>query len=274
MISDPRAVLASLERTAQKRFGQHFLARQDIVDAIVRTAGVRPGDKVVEVGPGLGILTASLVAAGAEVLALELDGALLDHLHRAVPGARVVHADATRAVWPELCAGSGWKLVANLPYNVGTGILMDAVRQPGTFCQATVMLQAEVIDRLAAPAGSDDFAALSVHLQARAAPWIAIEVPPSAFVPPPKVHSRVMRVDVFPTPQTGDAAPADFDRTVTAAFAQRRKMLRNTLKAAFGAERADAALEAAGIPGTHRAESLDLDGFRRLAAALFPRANA
>lgn len=269
MSTDPRQVLASLERGAHKRFGQHFLARPEIVERIVRAAGVQPGDRVIEVGPGLGILTEALLRAQASVTAIELDRDLLGHLAATVPDAKVIPGDATTVDWAEICSGPGTKLVANLPYNVGTVILMNVVRQPGLFSSATVMLQAEVVDRLVARAGDEAYGSLSVHLGARADARVVLNVPPSAFVPPPKVDSRVVRVDLFAAPDTG-TAPADFfDRVVSAAFAQRRKMLRNTLGGAYGRDRAEAALEAAGIPSSERAERVDLAGFCALAAALY-----
>ncbi|HMV65531.1 MAG TPA: 16S rRNA (adenine(1518)-N(6)/adenine(1519)-N(6))-dimethyltransferase RsmA [Myxococcota bacterium] len=268
MTDDPRAILQELERGARKRFGQHFLARPDVVRRIVRMAGVQPGDRVVEVGPGLGVLTRALVEAGAQVVAVEVDGDLVEHLRTAVPEVELHHADATRVDWGQVAPGSGWKLVANLPYNVGTGIVMDAVREPGRFRSLTVMLQAEVVARMVAAAGTDPYGALSVQLQARARATAWFDVPPSAFVPPPKVVSTVVRIDVLERPDAGPAGADALDRVVRSAFARRRKMLRNSLAADFGRERVEAALAVAGVEGTRRAEEIDLRGFQRIAAAL------
>ena len=261
-------MLRELEGRARKRFGQHFLARRDVVERIVRLAGVRPGDKVVEVGPGLGVLTEVLLGAGAVVTAVEVDGDLVQHLRSFVPDANLVHADATRVDWAALCPGSGWKLVANLPYNVGTGIVMDIARLPDTFCTATVMLQAEVVARMVARANTEAYGALSAELQARAVANALFDVPPSAFVPPPKVVSTVVRLDLLETPAVGPAGSEGYDRVVRAAFAMRRKMLRNTLGAVFGKERSERALQRAGIDPMARAETVDPEGFRALAAAL------
>jgi 16S rRNA (adenine1518-N6/adenine1519-N6)-dimethyltransferase len=265
---DPRAALRELERGANKRFGQHFLARRDIVERIVRMAGVQPGDRVVEVGPGLGVLTKALVAAGARVVAVEVDGDLVEHLRTEVPEAELMHADATRVDWSQVAPGEGWKLVANLPYNVGTGIVMDVVRQPGRFRSLTVMLQAEVVARMVAAAGTDPYGALSVQLQARARATAWFDVPPSAFVPPPKVVSTVVRIDLLERPDAGPAGVEALDRVVRSAFARRRKMLRGTLGADFGRARAEAALQEAGVEATLRAEEVDLRGFQRIAAAM------
>lgn len=266
--ADPRALLRELEQRARKKYGQHFLARPDVVARIVRLSGVRPGDRVVEIGPGLGVLTEQLVAAGADVTAVEVDGELLEHLGTYVPAARLVHADATTLDWAALFPEGGVKLVANLPYNVGTGLVMDAARRPEVFASATVMLQAEVVARMVAEPGADAFGALSVELGVRGVATALFDVPPSAFVPPPKVVSTVMRVDIARTPDVGPAGPDAFDRCVRSCFAMRRKTLRNNLVAAYGREAAEAALQAAGLDPNLRAETVGPEGFRALAAAL------
>lgn len=265
---DPRAALAALEQRARKRFGQHFLTDRSIVDRIVRGARVEPGDRVVEIGPGLGILTHGLLAAGAEVTAVELDRDLAGHLRESLPQIRLVEGDAARVDWPETCPGEGWKVVSNLPYNVGTTVVMQLLRTPGTFRSVTVMLQLEVVQRLCAEPGSRTYGALSIEAQVRARPTFLFKVGPERFHPRPKVDSAVLRLDLFPQAETGGVDPDRFDAVVRAGFSQRRKTLLNALGARFGRERAAAALGEAGIPTERRAEQVEPEGFRRLARAL------
>jgi 16S rRNA (adenine1518-N6/adenine1519-N6)-dimethyltransferase len=265
---DPRRLLSELEQVARKRFGQHFLTDRGVVERIVRGARVAAGDRVVEVGPGLGILTRGLLAAGAELTAIELDRDLANWVRVTFPTVRLVEADAARVDWAATLPGSGWKMVANLPYNVGTTVVMDALRLPGTFTSVTVMLQLEVVQRLCAAPGDDAYGALSAEVAVRARPTFLTTVPPDRFHPPPKVQSAVVRLDLFEAPQVGESTPQHFDKVVRAAFGQRRKTLLNAVGSVFGRERAAEALAAAGIEPTLRAERLGSDQFRSLAAAL------
>ncbi|MCB9688488.1 MAG: ribosomal RNA small subunit methyltransferase A [Alphaproteobacteria bacterium] len=266
--TDPRALLASLEQTARKRFGQHFLVDRGVVDRIVRGSRVAAGDRVVEVGPGLGVLTRALLGVGAEVTAIELDRDLAAFLRRDLPDLALIETDAAKVRWAELCEGGGWKMVSNLPYNVGTTVVMSALRARGAFTSVTVMLQREVVERICAGPGTSAYGALSVEVAVRAVPTFLLSVPPDRFHPRPKVDSAVVRLDVLPEPQVGSVTPEHFDRVVRAGFSQRRKTLLNALGAAFGRERAGQALAAADVDPGLRAERLDADGFRRLAAAL------
>jgi 16S rRNA (adenine1518-N6/adenine1519-N6)-dimethyltransferase len=266
--SDPRAILRDLEQRARKRFGQHFLARPSLVARMVRGARVEAGDRVLEIGPGLGILTEALLAAEAEVTAVEIDDDLYQRVTEVYPEVRAVHADATKVDWSEVCPGEGWKAVANLPYNVGTHLVMAMVRQPERFTSVTVMLQAEVVARLAAVPSTKAYGALSVQAQARGQVRALFGVPPDAFVPPPRVWSTVVQVLPDPEPDLGGVSGKAFDRVVASAFSQRRKTLRNSLGALFGKDRAADALVAAGIDPGQRAESVPVDGYRRLAPLL------
>ena len=268
---DPRSILRQLEQSARRRFGQHFLRRRDIVERMVRGAGIANGDPVVEIGPGLGILTEAILRAGGELTAVELDRDLAGYIRQTYPEVRLVEADAARVNWNELLGEQVPKVVANLPYNVGTTIVMQMLRMPGRFESVTVMLQKEVVARMLAKPGSKTYGSLSVHLQSRAAPVFLFDVPPNSFFPPPKVVSSVVRLVLYPAPKVGSVEPAYFDKVVTAAFSQRRKTIVNSLKALYGRDEAHAALEAAGIDPGIRAEKLDLSGFVRLAEALHQR---
>ncbi len=266
--SDPRAVLKELQQRAKKRFGQHFLARPTIVHRMIRIARVTEGDKVIEIGPGLGILTHALLQTGCDLTAIEIDDDLYEHIQRTFPDVNVVHVDALKADWETLAPGPGHKLVANLPYNVGTHLVMNCARMPERFSTLTVMLQKEVIDRMVAGPGSKAYGALSVHLQVRGDVRHAFDVPPGAFIPPPKVHSAIVHAELYDAPKVGDVAPDFFDKVVTAAFGQRRKTLRNALTPLFGKDVALQALADAGIRPDLRAERLEVAGFLALADAL------
>lgn len=265
---DPRGILAVLEQRARRRFGQHFLHDMGVVERIVRRSGVGEGDRVLEIGPGLGILTHALVSTGAQLTAVELDRDLADHIERVFPQVTLVRGDALKQHWREVLGGEPHVVVANLPYNVGTHVVMQLVSLPDLFPRIVVMLQKEVIDRMLAEPGGKAYGALTVQLRARARASHLLAVPPGAFHPPPKVQSAVVRIEPFEEPRCGDVDVAFFDKVVRAAFSHRRKTLRNSLTPVFGKERAVDALAAAGIDDGLRAEVLDLDAYRRLAAAL------
>ncbi|MFT6143302.1 MAG: 16S rRNA (adenine1518-N6/adenine1519-N6)-dimethyltransferase [Myxococcota bacterium] len=263
----PRVLLKRLEQRARRRFGQHFLARPGIVTRIVRAARVEPGDRVVEVGPGLGILTRALLAAGAELTAIELDRDMAQFIREEHSEVRLIEGDAMRVNLDDDLPGSGWKVVANLPYNVGTRLVLNWVDMPDRFESLTVMLQKEVVDRILAEPGTRAYGSLTVQMAARSRARMICAVPPAAFYPPPKVDSAV--IQLFPhKPELGGVPSEHFDRVVRAAFSQRRKTLRNALSALFDRDVVDAALAETGIDGQIRGEMLDLDAFRAISAQL------
>lgn len=268
----PREVLRHLEQRARKRFGQNFLTRDDIVARIVRGAGVREGDRVVEIGPGLGVLTDALLGVGADLTSVELDRDLAAYIRATHPDLRLVEGDALRQDWDEVCPGSGWKVVSNLPFNVGTRLVVLLADRHRTFSSLTVMLQQEVADRILATPGGRTYGALTVQLAVRADTTYLVKVPSSAFYPAPKVDAAVIRLDLLDTPRTGGLPPGDLDRVVRAAFSQRRKTLRNSLGPLFGRPRVDGALAASGIDPQRRAETLSLDEFVALAPHLLTEA--
>lgn len=262
---DPRALLRRLEQNARRRFGQHFLTRPDLCDRMVRAAQIAPGDPVIEIGPGLGILTDAILRGGGAVTCYELDRDLAAFLRTFQPSATIVEADAVKVDWSQVPLA---KVVANLPYNVGTRIVTDLLAQGRRFPRIVVMLQREVVDRMRADAGDDAYGSLSLYVRTRARAELLFPVPPGAFHPPPKVDSAVILLDPYETPDVGPAGPERFDRVVRAAFAQRRKTLANSLSTSFDKADATRALEAAGIDPRTRAEVLDLAAFKRLAAQL------
>ncbi len=265
----PAARLRALEQGARKRFGQNFLVDPDACGRIARAAGVTPGDAVLEIGPGLGALTDALLAAGGKVTAIELDRDLAAALRDSHPQVRLVEGDALKVDLDAACPGAGWKVAANLPYNVGT-LLLLRLAADARFVRLALMFQREVADRIVAGPDDDAYGALSVQIQARLVPQRALTLPPGAFHPAPKVHSTVLRFDRIAEPDFGGVAPELFDRAVRLGFSLRRKKLVNALASGVPKEAALAACQAAGIDPGVRAEVLGLPEWRRLAASLAP----
>lgn len=246
----------------RKGLGQHFLADPNLIDKMVHLAGVVPGDRVVEVGAGTGALTAALVARGATVVAYEVDERLRPVLAEtlAAAGAEVRFADVMAVDLDAELADGAWKLVANLPYNVGTPLLLDTLLLVPRIESMTVMVQTEVAERLVAAPGSAAYGLPSVIVGLTARRVDGFRVPPQVFVPPPAVSSTVLRLDRQPSPPA-TAGAVDLARR---AFGQRRKMLRRSLGEAVP----EAAYEEAGISPTARPEELGPAEFVRLAEAV------
>ncbi|MCO4744604.1 MAG: ribosomal RNA small subunit methyltransferase A [Proteobacteria bacterium] len=265
----PAVLLRALEQRARKRFGQHFLARPSIVSRIVRGARVSEGDSVLEIGPGLGVLTRELMRTGASVTAVELDRDLAAFLREREPDLRLIEGDAMVVDLDEAIPDPPAKVVANLPYNVGTQLVLRLIDEPAKVSSITVMLQKEVVQRMLAEPGNRTYGALTVQIAVRGqASWV-LGVPPEAFHPPPKVDSAVVRIDLYEAPRTGAVTPEQFDRVVRACFTQRRKTLINSLSTMIGKERARAAAERAELPERIRGEALDVEAFVRLAEAVY-----
>lgn len=272
-MSSPAALLRELQGRARKRFGQHFLASEGVVSRIVDLANPAPGQRVIEVGPGLGVLSEALLERQVALTAVELDrdlAAFLRARHAAAIEAgqlALVEADAARVDWPALLPGGGWWCVANLPYNVGTRLVLDMIGLPETFERLVVMLQREVVLRLLAPVGDPDRGSLSVAVQARAEVRLAIRVPPGAFHPPPKVESAVAELRLRPSPELDGLPPAALDPVLQIAFSAPRRTLRRTLGDAWGRERALASLSEAGLDPELRPAMLGVGDFARLVRA-------
>ena len=251
----------------RKRFGQHFLVDRAIVDAIVEAIAPREGETLIEIGPGLGALTEPLLAKIDRLHVVEIDRDLIAHWHSHRDAARVtVHAsDALAFDFGAL--GNALRIVGNLPYNISTPLLFHLADFAAQVRDMHFMLQKEVIERMVAAPGDSARGRLSVMLQARYRMDWLLDVPPESFDPPPKVDSAVVRMIPLAASERVDrAAPAAFSRVVAAAFGQRRKMLRNTLRGLIDAE----ALQGLGVDPQARAEELSVDEFAAIAAALGP----
>ncbi len=286
---DPRRALARHGQRPKRSFSQNFLVARSIVEGIADSLGLAPGDPVVELGPGLGTLSAALLRRGARVLAIERDRDMIAALEEDLvdpaspllaggmaPGAAFVveEGDATTVDLAALRARWGREtsegrapliLVGNLPYAVTGGIFRNLVAQRTELARAVVMIQREVRDRLLAQPGTKDYGTLTVFVRAAFRVEPVLKAPAGAFHPPPRVESAVVRL----VPRADAIPETDALRTIVrSAFEQRRKTLRNGLVAQLDAERADALLTATGIDGRRRGETLSLDEIAALARTL------
>ena len=266
-----REALAAHDLSADKRFGQHFLLDLNVTAKIARLAAPLEGAVVLEVGPGPGGLTRALLAAGARVVAVEKDPRFLPLLTELADAAEgrlaVVEGDALRvdaaALLSAHAPGRPQHVVANLPYNVGTPLLVQWLTGGWTPAAMALMFQKEVADRIVAPVGDDAYGRLAVLAQTLATVELAMTLPARAFTPPPKVDSAVVRL----VPRADRPSPeriAALERVTAAAFGQRRKMLRSSLKQLGG----EALCAAAGLDAAERAERIPPEGFMRLTEAL------
>lgn len=253
-----------------RALGQHFLADPNTARRIARLANVHHGDRVLEIGPGVGSLTVALLDAGARVTALELDRHVLRALHEVVgddEAITICHGDALTADFAALLAGGPWKLVANLPYNVATPIVMRVLKEVEPIREMVVMVQREVGERLAAAPGGKDYGAVSVKVAYLARAKVLGMVPPTVFLPPPKVESALVGLVRHETPPVEVPSRAALFALVEAGFGQRRKMLRRALAPLLG-DRSIAVLVDAGIAPERRAETLSLDEWAAVARAV------
>lgn len=256
---------------ANKGLGQHFLLDLNITRRIAKTAGDLSGKTVIEVGPGPGGLTRALLEAGANVIAVEKDARflpLLEPLREWSEGRlHVVEGDALAVAETALLDGARAHVISNLPYNVGTPLLVKWLKAGAWRGPMTLMFQKEVAERIVAKPGSDAYGRLAVLAQARCDTRLAFTVPARAFTPPPKIASAIVTLT-----DRGDPYPHldALERVTAAAFGQRRKMLRAALRSLT--PEAENLLNAAQIAPTARAEEIDQAGFRRLSEAWRSRA--
>jgi len=264
-----RDVIARHGLSASKALGQNFILDRQLLARIAAVPGPLEGGNVYEVGPGPGGLTRALLEAGANVVAVERDRRCLPALDELQSDfgsrLRLIEADALN-IDEQAEIGTGAHVVANLPYNVGTALLLrwlETDAWPPWWASLTLMFQKEVAERIVARPGTDAYGRLSIASQWRASPRIAMTVNRSAFVPPPKVTSAV--VHIVPAVQPDGIEPKVMAKLTEAAFGQRRKMLRSSLKAMPGALEA---LKSVGIDPERRAETLSVDEYVKLARVL------
>ncbi len=275
-LASPRAtldVLARHELYTKKSLGQHFLVDDHVIARILELAAVSERDTVLEVGPGIGTLTVALCPKAGAVIAVEHDVRLVPVLAETTDGCprfSLVQADATSVTAEEIGAAFGppTALVSNLPYGVAATVVLRYFELLPTLEQATVMVQSEVADRMTASPGTKAYGAYTVKLSLFARPAGRFSVARGCFLPPPRVDSAVVRLERSVRPESPELITRAA-RLADAAFAQRRKTIRNSMRATMGIEVAhlDAALEAAGIAGSVRAEMLEPEAFVRLAQA-------
>ena len=280
--TEVRGLSQALGIRPTKTLGQNFVHDAGTVRRIVRSAGVRPDDTVLEIGPGLGSLTLALLETGARVSAVEIDPVLAralpvtvaDRMPEAAGRLGVIEADALSITGAEALSGAEQtpptRLVANLPYNVAVPVLLTVLEALPSLETVTVMVQAEVADRLAAAPGSRTYGVPSVKAAWYAAARRTLTISRHVFWPVPNVDSALVEL-VRRRPPTTRATREQVFAVVDAAFAQRRKTLRKALaKAAGGVDTAEAALRATGIDPTRRGETLDITAFAALAEVLQP----
>lgn len=246
------------------------------MDNILDAADLSRADRVLEVGAGLGTLTVALAERAGSVTAVEVDGTLIPILREVVggrPTVRIVHGDILQLDLHTLIPNGGpWKVVSNLPYNIASPLIVRLLELPLGVTRLVLTVQREVADRLAAGPGTKDYGALSVAVQYRAEVAVVGGIPSTGFYPPPEVDSAIVRIDVRSQPTVAVADERAFFAVVRAAFGQRRKMLRNALVArGMVAAEAEAACRDAGIDPRRRGETLSLQEFAVLSAAMRTR---
>jgi 16S rRNA (adenine1518-N6/adenine1519-N6)-dimethyltransferase len=274
--ADVRGLLAAHGIRPSRALGQNFLADPNTARRIVRLAGVAPGDRVLEVGPGVGSLTLALadeVGPAGSVTALELDRHLVPVLDEVLVGrtnVRLEQGDALTADYETLLADGTATMVSNLPYNVATPLIARLLEGAPRLTRLVVLVQREVAERLAAPPGSRQSGSVSVKVAYFSRPKVLAVVPPTVFVPRPRVESALVAFDRLSTPPVDvPSAPGLFE-LARAGFAQRRKTLRQALRPRLGASAAEV-LSAAGVDPGARAEALSLEEWAALARTVDAR---
>jgi 16S rRNA (adenine1518-N6/adenine1519-N6)-dimethyltransferase len=251
----------------RKRFGQHFLRDGDVIDGIVAAINPQPGDRLVEIGPGEGVLTRPVLARAGRIDVVELDRDLASTLAQRLghPAGLSIHqADALKFDFSALASNGPIRVIGNLPYNISTPLIFHLLDQAEAIGEMIFMLQKEVVDRLVAEPGCKQFGRLTVMAGLYCEMSHLFNVAPEAFDPPPKVESAIIRFTPKPLTAEDRALLPALDELVRASFGQRRKTLRNSLKGLLSADE----IHAAGIDPSARPETLSLEQFRTLARTL------
>lgn len=264
--------MAMAKPSQDKRLGQHFLSDLNILNAIAEAADVSEADTVVEIGPGAGSLTQVLARRAARVVAIEMDHELVSFLEPRVPqNVEIRHADARRVAVEELVGSdTSYKLLGNLPYYAALPILRTFLEHPHRPTRAAILVQKEVAEQMCARPGNMSLVSLGTQLFGQ--PRIVRIVKPGSFVPPPKVQSAVVSINIFPQPAAGVVDTKNFFGVARAGFSAPRKQLRNSLANGLGipAEVANGLLLTADIDPRSRAEMLSIFDWARLSTAQIP----
>ncbi|MFU8831376.1 MAG: 16S rRNA (adenine(1518)-N(6)/adenine(1519)-N(6))-dimethyltransferase RsmA [Wenzhouxiangella sp.] len=251
----------------RKRFGQHFLRDGEVIASIVAAINPQPGDHLVEIGPGEGVLTGPVLARAGSIDVVELDrdlAATLSARLRHPAGLTIHQADALKFDFSELAVDGPIRVIGNLPYNISTPLIFHLLAQADSIRDMVFMLQKEVVDRLVASPGNGDYGRLTLMASHYCNMDWLFDVPPEAFTPPPKVDSAIIRMVPKAINEEDQALLPALDKLVRASFGQRRKTLRKSLKNLID----DTAFQTAGIEPTARPETLSLEQFRALARIL------
>ncbi|MBI4510390.1 MAG: ribosomal RNA small subunit methyltransferase A [Deltaproteobacteria bacterium] len=276
-VADPRSLLAKYGLYAKKSWGQNFLIAPGIHEQLVRAAVRSEDDWVVEIGAGLGTLTARLAQAAPRgfVIAIERDRDMALVLRNELgdlPNLEIAEANALTFDFREVASRAGKRIavVGNLPYQIASPLLFHVLAARGAIERVVVMLQKEMADRLLARPGSREYGALGVMVSTYAQARLVVRAPAGAFHPAPKVDSAVLELDPYPSgePRSRILDEDLYSQVVHAAFSQRRKTLRNALRARFPEQAVDSALRLAGIDGARRGETLSVEEFASIANAL------
>ena len=261
----------------KKALGQHFLIDRGVAQKIVRLAKLGPEDCVLEIGPGMGVLTFLMLPLVKRLIAVEVDSGMADYLREkgeVMASFSVICGDALQCDFQGLAKEAGRKLqvVANLPYNIATPVIFRLLESREAVTHLTLMLQHEVAQRITASPGNKAYGPLSIFAQLYTSPKIMMRVPPQAFYPPPKIESALVGFEILERPRVTIDDHGFFQKVVRASFAQRRKTLLNALAGASLAlgpkDNIAKELEAVGVDPRRRAETLDLTEFQHLTEAL------
>ena len=275
-ISYVRGLMKSFDKNFSKSLGQNFLINKEVLSGIISAAGVDKETNVLEVGPGIGTLTRELSDAAKKVVSVEIDSKLLPVLEYTLSdkdNVTVINNDILKTDIPSLIKehfdGGKILLVANLPYYITTPIILELIKHRECFSSVTVMVQKEVAERMAATEKGKEYGSLSVHVRYFTKPEIMFIVPPTDFVPAPKVSSAVIRLDILDSPSVNPKDENMFFKVVRGAFALRRKTLVNSLSSVgFPKEKVLSALSELGFDSKIRGERLSLNDFTALADKL------